>query len=583
VEGRGRGASSARDTGARYRHAMQDALGKIVLRASIGREMATTTAPTTPRERPDRATPRRVLARRYQLLRSLASGGMGEVFAAYDVVLDREVAVKLPRAELTERPGFVERFRREARAAAALAHPNVVAVFDAGDDDGTPFIVMELVRGRSLRAALRHADAAAAEGPTVVELLSQILAALEHAHGHSILHLDLKPENVMIAPDGVAKVADFGLARAAAEADPAADAVYGTLGYVAPEALHGRVDERSDLYSVGVMARELLGMHLAGTTPGASTTTATRPHERRPSPLEAWAAALSSEDPRGRPPSAAAAREWLRRIADAPDASHVPTATLVDGERGSSTTDPAMAVTLRRQRATVPSTRRFRRAVAGLAAVTIAVVAVVGFGIVEARDATVPSVVGLRVARARHVVASAGLRVRLRSVYSTAASAGTVSRIAPHAGATLERGDRATLFVSLGPPPVPVPSVVGKTLNDADATLRSAGLRLGVVEHAYDASHAAGTIAAQRIMPGERAPEGSRVGVTLSEGPQPFAIPNVVGSPSGDASSLLEGLGLTVRTIDVSFLGFTGNTVVRQSPAAGRSVRPGDVVRLYLD
>jgi serine/threonine-protein kinase len=506
---------------------------------------------------------------------------MGEVFAAYDVVLEREVAVKLPRPDLARRPGFADAFRREARSTAALAHPSIVAVYDAGDDGGTPFLVMELVRGRSLRAVLR--ERGDVEPSTAAEICSQILAALEHAHAHGIVHLDLKPENVMLTPDGAAKVADFGLARAAAEGGDSTAPVFGTPGYVAPEALRGGpVDGRADLYAVGVIALELLGVSPGGANRPLQPIAASTSPSRGSSTFASWASTLADEDVTNRPRSAAAARQALERARDR-DGGRAALGALVDARDHASSVPSPSAPTVRRATAPTRRGRRLRTAIAGLIAVVIAGLAIVGVGLLEGREATVPSVVGLRLARARAAMESAGLHARVRRVYSTSAPQGTVSRVAPHAGSTLQRGARTTLFVSLGAPPVPVPSVLGDTLTEADSALQSAGLRLGAVHHRYDETFGAGTVAAQGVPAGEDAPRGSPIDVTLSEGSRPFAMPDVVGSSSDAASARLEGLGLDVRTIDVSFLGFTGSTVVRQSPAAGSPVQTGDVVRLYLD
>src|SRR2546426_11349108 len=176
---------------------------------------------------------------RYQIITRVASGGMGEVYRAHDAVLARDVAIKLLHPQLAGDRGFVERFRREARAAAILSHPNIVGVYDWGSTDGTYFMVMEFVRGHNLRAVLL--EHGRLEPAQVGEVASQVLAALDHAHGHGIVHRDVKPENILIAEDGTVKVADFGLARAFAEASisQAEGTVTGTVQYLAPEQITG--------------------------------------------------------------------------------------------------------------------------------------------------------------------------------------------------------------------------------------------------------------------------------------------------------------------------------------------------------
>jgi serine/threonine-protein kinase len=196
---------------------------------------------------------------RYQVITRIASGGMGEVYRAHDAVLARDVALKVLHPQLAGDRGFVDRFRREARASAILNHPNVVGVYDWGSTEGTYFMVMEYVQGTNLRTVL--GEYARLEPGQVAEICLQVLAALDHAHGHGIVHRDVKPENILIARDGTVKVADFGLARAYADSyvSQAEGTVTGTVQYLAPEQILGEAaDPRTDLYALGVVMFELL-------------------------------------------------------------------------------------------------------------------------------------------------------------------------------------------------------------------------------------------------------------------------------------------------------------------------------------
>ena len=200
-----------------------------------------------------------VIGGRYQVIGRIASGGMGEVYRAHDAVLAREVAIKLLHPQFAHDLGFIERFRREARAAAILNHPNIVGIFDWGSTGRTYYMVMEYVPGTNLRTLLT--DRGRLDPSQVVEVSVQVLAALDHAHGHGIVHRDVKPENILITRDGVVKVADFGLARAFAEASisQAEGTVTGTVQYLAPEQIQGEpADPRTDLYALGVVMFECL-------------------------------------------------------------------------------------------------------------------------------------------------------------------------------------------------------------------------------------------------------------------------------------------------------------------------------------
>ncbi len=194
---------------------------------------------------------------RYRAVRRLGAGGMAEVWCVEDEVLGRRVALKLLGGRYIEDPEFRERFRREAQSAASLAHPNIVGVFDRGEWDGTPYIAMELVDGRTLKQLVQE------RGPldpgTAVNLTEQVLRALGYAHRRGIVHRDIKPQNVIVDGEGVAKVADFGIARAANSEMTETGAIVGTVQYLSPEQAQGQpVDLRSDLYSVGVVLYELL-------------------------------------------------------------------------------------------------------------------------------------------------------------------------------------------------------------------------------------------------------------------------------------------------------------------------------------
>jgi len=533
---------------------------------------------------------------RYQVVSRIASGGMGEVYRAHDAVLARDVAIKLLHPQLAGDRGFVERFRREARAAAVLNHPSIVGVYDWGSTDGTYFMVMEYVPGSNLRALL--AEYGRLEPGQVVEICVQVLSALDHAHGHGIVHRDVKPENILIARDGTVRVADFGLARAYADSyvSQAEGTVTGTVQYLAPEQIHGEpADPRTDLYALGVVMFELL----TGRTPYAGETSLSIAYQhlsgRIPPPSEALptiSAALDTpvlhateKDRADRPASARAMRDEVTRAgAGLPAtpgvvelAAQIPSTDFVAEERAATVTIP---------RSVSPRARRARRIrtvlfIAGL-------LLLLGMGAWAAwvyavpHYTSVPNVVGMSQREAGALLEEAGLAARIGDgEYSTRFPDGSVIRTVPTPGARVRKGDQVTLIPSLGPQLLLVPDVMGQREAAAKRTLTGAGFRWEV-ESAFDDGVAKGRVIRQSPDPGQRIEEGSTVTITVSRGPAPVEVPNVVGQPASQAQATLEALGFTVERGEEFSTEVPRGSVIRTEPPAGRRAPRGSEITMVV-
>jgi serine/threonine-protein kinase len=527
----------------------------------------------------------------------IAAGGMGEVYRADDAVLERRVAIKVLHRSLAGDRGFVERFRREARAAANLNHPNIVAVYDWGAVDGIYYMVMEHVSGTSVRELLVEEGVLAPAQAT--DVLLQSLAALDHAHRQGIVHRDIKPENLMVTHEGMVKVADFGLARAYAEAQiTEAGSVTGTVQYLSPEQLQGEpADPRTDLYALGIVAYELLTGRLpfTGETPMAIAykhihDRVPRPSSRNPAVppgLDGWVASVTEKQRELRPESAAEARRDLeaeaRTLPSAPSlASLVPEVAVVPAEPSPSR---ASTVTIPRQRGRRRGRRRVGRVLLGLSLATVAVAAA-AWGIWQyllPKDVDVPAVVGLQQEDAQREMEAAGLVVRIgEGRYTMAEPEGIVLRVQPPEGTTLEEGDRVTLIVSLGPPPVAVPSLLGLTIEEARAALKDEKLKLGEVGHAYSEKFAAGQVIRQAVPAEEQAPQGSAVDVIVSDGPTPVAVQRVTGLTQEQAISLLETAGFHVAVQEEFSDDVDKGVVISQDPAKGTKLQPGQTVTIVV-
>jgi serine/threonine-protein kinase len=496
---------------------------------------------------------------RYHVLERIAAGGMGEVFRAHDAVLAREVAVKVLHRSLSSDPGFVERFRREARAAATLNHPNIVAVYDWGAVDGIYYMVMEYVRGRSVRELLNASGRLAAA--QAADIIRQTLAALEHAHAKGIVHRDLKPENILITTDGVVKLTDLGLARAFADAkNTRAGAVTGTVQYLAPEQIRGEpADPRSDLYSLGIVAYELLTGELpyTGETPMAIAYKHLSDRVPKPSrsapevgdDLDGFVASATDPDREMRPESAVAmrldlasfagslprARSLGALVSDLPEAEQ-PVAAAAAAAATVTETIPRLQ---RAQR------RRWRRWAAAILVVGLVAGAAYGaWAYVLPHSHPVPQVVGTNVDDATGQLGALGFTVRVaKGEFSpTGMARGTVLAVDPAVGTSLKQGATVTLVPSLGPPPVAVPDVTGSSLDDAGRVIEDANLALGDVHRVYSPTVHDGDVVRQDPSIG-KAPRGSLVQLWVSKGRAPVPIPAVVGKQQNRAERLLRDAG----------------------------------------
>ncbi|HYF12250.1 MAG TPA: Stk1 family PASTA domain-containing Ser/Thr kinase [Actinomycetota bacterium] len=559
--------------------------------------------PQRPTDGRDLAFALRTLDGRYHVVDRIAAGGMGEVFRAHDAVLDRPVAIKVLHRQLASDRGFVDRFRREARAAAGLSHPNIVNVHDWGAVDGIYYMVMEFVRGTSARDVLMEQGVLAPAQAT--DVLLQTLSALEHAHRQGIVHRDIKPENVMITRDGVVKVADFGLARAYADAQiTEAGTVTGTVQYLSPEQLQGEpADPRTDLYALGVVAYELLTGRLPFTGETPMAIAYKHLHEKVPPPssrnpavprsLDGWVASMTEKQRELRPESAAEARRDLateaRSLPSAPDlATVVPDVAVIpapafdddDDESGRATT-----VTIARVRTKKDKRRHRLRWGLGL----LTTLAVVAGGAYAAwyyllpKDTLVPDVVGLTTREAERQLEDAGLVVRIaKGRYSPTVVDGVVLSVSPRADTRLTEGDRVVIVPSLGHAPVEVPDLIGATLGKAKTLLRAADLRPGKVSHAYSATFDQGQVMRQSVAPEEEAPFQSEVRLVVSDGPAPVPVPDVTGKPAGAATSALEGAGFAVQVVEEHSDDVPAGKVIAQDPADDRDLQPGETVSIVV-
>lgn len=553
--------------------------------------------------------PGEILGGRYEIIELLGAGGMANVYRAHDPHLGRDVAVKVLADRFAADPAFVERFRREASAAAQLNHPNIVQVFDRGETDHTYFIVMEYLSGPDLKTMIRD------RGPLppieAVDNALQILGALAAAHRRDVIHRDIKPQNVMQARDGMLKVTDFGIARAGAGADMTeAGSVIGTAQYLSPEQAHGgELTSASDCYSVGVVLYEML----TGQVPfdGERPVAIAMKHINEPpvpprtyvptipQALEAVTLTALAKRPSERYRTAEEFSHALLEVrrtltADAPgSATMVFPAVAV----AASATTVMPAVALGQDTAEIPQAppptpppaqpaRRRNRGPAWIIGliVLLGILAIAGIFAIGhfqgSSGVTVPGdIAGQTQSAAQAELTKLGLVVTLKQIASTDAEKGLAVSTAPGAGASIKKGSSITLNIGNGPAPLAVPNVVGLGQAAATTDLQNAGFAVVVMSGA-SSSVAQGTVLGQNPAAKTLLAPKQTVTITVSSGP---AVPDVVGKSLASATQLLQAAGVQVGTVtNQSSATVHSGLVILQGTPAGSSVNAGARVDLVI-
>jgi eukaryotic-like serine/threonine-protein kinase len=554
--------------------------------------------------------PERVYTNRYEIVRHLARGGMAEVYLAHDQLLDRRVALKVLFPEFARDPAFVQRFRREAQSAANLNHPNVVAVFDWGEEDGTYFIVMEYVEGRSLREAIQ------ADGPLypnlAADLASDIAGALGFAHRNGVIHRDVKPGNILLTPQGQVKVTDFGIARAAGASESLTQtgSVMGTATYFSPEQAQGLpVDARSDVYSLGVVLYEMVCAvpPFAGESPISVAYKHVREEPPRPTvvnpdvprPLEEIILTALAKSPEDRYPSADDMRADLARFRRGESPTAVPAAVVhAIPVTGTEPTTLNRAVT-RVDRTTVspvvtghPPAPPRRSAAPFVLALTAMLAVLAGLGYLlarqlqggdgtAARTITLTSFVGRPFEEAKAILEHDGLTVEANPEINDSVPEGRVFDQNPPEGTKLETGQRVTLTVSQGRGKVPVPDVSGESLDDAQSRLSDAGLATRVRQEASDRV-GQGNVTRTNPPARTQVEKGSTVEIFVSSGIELVTVPDVTGEDAVSAAAKLGAAGFDVENANEPSDTVDAGKVIRTEPSANSSVGKGSKVRLVV-
>jgi beta-lactam-binding protein with PASTA domain/tRNA A-37 threonylcarbamoyl transferase component Bud32 len=524
----------------------------------------------------------RLLDGRYRLDSVIARGGMATVYLAIDTRLDRIVAVKVIHRNLADDPQFVERFTREAKAAAKVAGPEVVSVHDTGTDPdtGLAYLVMEHVRGQNLRQLLLSI------GPLspsrAVAVMEPVLRALASAHAVGMVHRDVKPENVLLGDDGRVKVADFGLARAVESTTITQTTTHlmGSVAYLAPEQVEtGTADARSDVYAAGVLLWELL----TGAPPHSGDTAISVAHkhvyEDVPPPstaaggippnLDALVVRATRRDATQRP---ADAGEFLRDL-------QAVKATLPAAAPVTATHDTRTLVVPRIVDKTPAKPRKSRRGLIAVVSVVVLALLALGGGyyVGSFRYTHVPNLTGMSAAQAGAKVKAAGLSFKKVDEFSETVAAGTEIRQDPPAGKRIRKSGTVTVTYSKGLDRRPVPDVRGKDPGAATALLTGRGLTVSTQPFEYSSTVPEGKVIRTDPAAGAKLKPRTAVKLYVSKGPQPIGVPDLQGKTQAEATSTLEGLGFRVAFTSSFSDKVPQGTVISNQPNSGTAAKGATV------
>ena len=542
----------------------------------------------------------RILHQRYELQELIGGGGMADVYRARDKLLDRPVAVKILHDQFKSDSEFINKFHQEAQAAARLAHANIVNIFDVGVEGNDHYIVMEYVPGSTLKDLIKQEGRLPAG--QALRIAGDIAKALAHAHANNLVHCDIKPHNILMMPDGSAKVADFGIARAVTESTMTYTGnIVGSVHYFSPEQAKGTmITPKSDVYSLGVVLYEMLTgiLPFTGETPVSiavqhlqNTPRSVREIDPSLPPVaEAIVSRAMSKNPDERPSSAALVEE-LRQAehmvsagaASAPDPYATQVMSRVSQADLAKVPHDEVYEDEEEEGGSILKSKKF---IAGLVMVLLMgffAGAFMSFGkFWSTSEVTVPDVTGKPMALARQILEDQKLRVNVAEVYDATVPAGTVVSQTPEAGSKVKEERTVTINVSRGGEELEMPDLLGLDRADAEIKLKKMGLKLGSVYEKFS-DEEEGTVIGQEPRTGTKISKGQTIDITISKGKKvkKVTVPNVKGGTLSAAESTLKSRGLSVN-VEKQASSQAPGTVISQSPAADSEIESGSTVTLVV-
>ena len=554
------------------------------------------------------------LNHRYEIIDKVGGGGMAEVFHGYDTVLHRDVGIKILRDQFIQDKDFVARFRQEACNAAGLSHPNIVNIYDFGSEHDINYIVMEYVVGRTLKEVIT--DSGALDYQTAVKYAIGIASALKQAHDHAIVHCDVKSQNILIDTKGVAKITDFGIARAFGQPSESEErGVIGSVYYLSPEQAAGQpVTAQSDLYSLGVVLFEMLTGQLPydGDTPAevarqhltSPTPSARRYDPEIPYDLDAIVTKALAKNPLLRYKTDDDFLSDLRRVETrlrkaetAAEESLSPHHKGVSDEtiiiRSEEMGDGLLHKTPLRDEnpdngaaagEKEPPKKNKTKKMLGLFIGAIFLLSALIYGLVgySSGDIAVPDVKGKTLVEAEAILKDNNLDFTLKEEFDAKVPTGTVIKQSPGAGSHVKAGRKIQLTVSKGAEPGVVPDLKGKNLAEATEMLHAAKLAVGKVTVQYKEGAAQGAVLSQDIEAGKKVAAGTKVDLVVNISKGQSVVPDLKGLTLSDARERLSSMGLMVGSVTTKEDSAPKGTVIGAEPEFGKVLSEGSVVTLIV-
>lgn len=540
----------------------------------------------------------KVLGQRYEIIEHVGSGGMADVYKAHDQVLDRIVAVKILHAQLAGDEAFLARFQQEAQGAARLSHPNIVSIYDVGEEEGCHYIIMEYVAGETLKSLIQR------EGPLSVALslriAREIACALSHAHAHHLVHCDIKPHNILVTADGRVKVADFGIARAITSTTVTYDGnVVGSVHYFSPEQAKGiQITPKSDVYSLGIVLYEMLTARLP--FQGETTVSVALKHLQEepmalrqidaqiPPIVEAIVLKALTKEPAERPDSFGLIEDIVQAermlgfggaiVVSVPEQEV--TQRLLPVETAEEPEDEGAAG----EAVPLYRTKKFILGIVFVLLAGFATGAFLSFGkFWSAAEVEVPDVVGRQMALATQLLEARNLRVNVAETYDEKVPPGQVISQSPEAGSSVKEERMVTIHVSRGGEELTMPDLKGMARRAAEEKLGKMGLKVARV-YEKESDSDTGTILEQDPAPGTTILKGSSVDFTISKGKQikTVRVPDYTGGTVEAARTGLASIRLQVGEVTRQYSKQAAGTILSQSPAGGTSVEEGTEVEFVV-